>query len=69
MTNKYSENTKLEEVLKTPETSAIIEKYQLPCLHCGMAAFEAEVLTLGMISKTYGIELDGLLKELNDLDK
>jgi len=29
MANKYSEDTKLEEVLKTPETSAIIEKYQL----------------------------------------
>ncbi len=67
MTNKYSEDTKLEEVLKTPETSAIIEKYELPCLHCGMAAYEAEVLTLGMISMTYGIELDGLLKELNEL--
>ena len=67
MTNKYSEDTKLEEVLKTPETSAIIEKYQLPCLHCAMAAYEAKVLTLGMISKTYGIELDGLLKELNEL--
>ncbi len=67
MTNKYSKDTKLEEVLKTPETSAIIEKYELPCLHCGMAAYEAEVLTLGMISKTYGIELDGLLKDLNEL--
>ena len=67
MGNKYSEDTKLEEVLKTPETSAIIEKYELPCLHCGMAAYEAKVLTLGMISKTYGIELEGLLKELNEL--
>jgi len=33
-----------------------------------MAAYEAKVLTLGMISKTYGIELDGLLKELNELN-
>jgi hypothetical protein len=32
-----------------------------------MAAYEAEVLTLGMISKTYGIELEELLKELNEL--
>lgn len=68
MSNKYSEDTKLEEVLKTPETSAIIAKYQLPCLHCAMAAYEAKMLTLGMISKTYGIDLDGLLKELNELD-
>ena len=69
MANKYSEDTKLEEVLKTSETSAIIAKYQLPCLHCAMAAYEAKILTLGMISKTYGIDLDGLLKELNELDQ
>ena len=68
MANKYSEDTKLEEVLKTPETSAVISKYQLPCLHCAMAAYEAKMLTLGMISRTYGIDLDGLLKELNELD-
>jgi len=69
MADKYSEDTKLEEVLKTPETSAVIAKYELPCLHCAMAAYEAKVLTLGMISKTYGIDLDGLLKELNELDQ
>ncbi|GAH67136.1 unnamed protein product [marine sediment metagenome] len=68
MESKYSEDTKLEEVLKTPETSAVIAKYELPCLHCAMAAYEAKILTLGMISKTYGIDLDGLLKELNELN-
>ena len=68
MSNKYSVDTKLEEVLKTPESSAIIAKYELPCLHCAMAAYEAKVLTLGMISKTYGIDLDGLLKESNELE-
>jgi hypothetical protein len=68
MANKYTEETKLEEVLKTPETSEVIAKYKLPCLHCAMAAYEAKVLTLGMISKTYGIDLKGLLEELNGLD-
>lgn len=68
MANKYSEDTKLEEVLKTPETSAVIAKYELPCLHCAMAAYEAKILTLGVISRTYGIDLDGLLKELNELN-
>ena len=68
MADKYNADTKLEEVLKKPETSAVISKYQLPCLHCAMAAYEAKVLTLGQISKTYGIDLDGMLKELNALD-
>jgi len=67
MADKYTEDSKLEEVLKTPETSAVIAKYELPCLHCAMAAYEANILTLGQIAKTYGIDLDGMLKELNEL--
>jgi len=67
MADKYTEDSKLEEVLKTPETSAIIAKFELPCLHCAMAAYEAKILTLGQIAKTYGIDLDGMLKELNEL--
>jgi hypothetical protein len=65
MKKKYNENTKLSEVMSSPEASEIIKKYRLPCLNCAMAAFEAEVLTLGMISKSYGIDIKNLLKELN----
>jgi len=67
MENKYTENTKLSEVLNSPETSKIIAKYKLPCLHCAMAAYEASILTLGQVSKIYGIDIDGLLKELNEI--
>lgn len=67
MGKKYTENTKLSEVMNSPETSEIIKKYRLPCLHCAMAAFEAELLTLGMISKSYGIDIKNLLKELNEV--
>jgi len=67
MVKKYTVNTKLSEVLSSPETSKIIAKYKLPCLHCALAAYEAEILTLGMISKTYGIDIDKLLKELNEI--
>jgi hypothetical protein len=67
MAKKYTENTKLSEVMNSPEASKIIKKYSLPCLNCAMAAFEAEVLTLGMISKSYGIDIKNLLKELNEI--
>lgn len=67
MADKYTEDTKLEEVMKTPETNAVVSKYQLPCLHCAMAAYEAKILTLGQIAKTYGIDLDSMLKELNEI--
>jgi predicted HTH domain antitoxin len=67
MTNRYTENTKLSEVLNSPEASKIIAKYRLPCLHCAMAAYEAGILTLGQVSKIYGIDINGLLKELNEI--
>ncbi|MBN2073096.1 MAG: disulfide oxidoreductase [Actinobacteria bacterium] len=67
MSEKYNKDTKLEEVLKSPEASAVIARFRLPCLHCPMAAYEAKVLTLGQVSGAYGIDLDGLLKELNEL--
>ncbi len=67
MARKYTENTKLSEVLNLPETKKIISKYRLPCLDCPMARFEAGMLTLGQVSKTYGINLAGLLEELNKI--
>ncbi len=69
MTEKYNENTKLAEVLKSSEASKVVGKFKLPCLHCAMAAYEAGVLTLGQISKAYNIDLDNLLKELNEIDQ
>jgi hypothetical protein len=67
MNEKYNKDTKLEKVLKSPEASAVVAKFRLPCLHCAMAAYEAKILTLGQIAGTYGIDLEGLLKELNEL--
>ena len=69
MAEKYNENTKLAEVLNSPEASKVIGKFKVPCLHCAMAAYEAGVLTLGQISKTYNIDLGSLLKELNEIDQ
>jgi len=69
MAEKYNENTKLAEVLNSSEASKVIGKFKVPCLHCAMAAYEAGVLTLGQISKAYNINLDNLLKELNEIDQ
>jgi len=67
MAKKYTKDTKLGEVLNSPEASKIIGKYELPCLHCAMAKYEAEILTLGQVSEMYGTDLEGILKELNEL--
>lgn len=60
-----TKNTTLSEVLKHPGADRILERYKIPCLHCPMAIYETERLRMGDITKTYGIDLMGLLQELN----
>ncbi len=67
MARKYTEDTKLSEVISSPEARRIIDRYNLPCMNCAMAAYEASILTLGQISRTYGLNIDELLKELNEI--
>jgi hypothetical protein len=62
---RITRNTTLAEVLKHPRAEAILERYRIPCLHCPMAAFEMGNLRIGDITKAYGIDLRGLLRELN----
>ncbi|MFO7872595.1 MAG: DUF1858 domain-containing protein [Candidatus Undinarchaeales archaeon] len=65
---KFDKDTKLEEVL-TPEYADILVKYKMPCIGCPMARMEAGQLTLGQIGKNYGLDLEGLLKDLNEKSK
>jgi hypothetical protein len=67
MAEKFTEKTVLGDLLNDPEASKILAKYKLPCLHCAMAAFEMGMLTIGDASRTYGIDLEGLLSELNEM--
>jgi len=68
-TTKITEDTILAEILKHPKANKILVKYQLPCLHCPMAAQEMEVLKIGEVTEIYGIDLESLLKELNEIGK
>ncbi len=61
---KFTKDTKLEEVM-TQKYADILVKYKMPCIGCPMARMEAGQLTLGQISKNYGLDLEGLLEELN----
>jgi len=62
---RITEKTVLEDVMKKPGASGILAKYQVPCLSCPMATYEMGQLKLGDIAKTYGLDLKGLLAELN----
>jgi len=64
--NKITENTTLTEILEYSEASKILAKYNLPCLNCPMAVFEIGILKIGEVCKMYNINLESLLKELNE---
>lgn len=64
--NKITKEMTLAEVLKYSKANKILEKYELPCLHCPMATFEMGRLTIGQVTEMYGIDTKKLLKELNN---
>ena len=62
---KVTKDTKLADILKMKGAAEILEKYNTPCLHCPMAAYEMGTLKIGDVASAYGIDLKGLLAELN----
>ncbi len=69
MENKITKDTTLAKILEHNGAEKILEEYELPCLHCPMAQLEMHELTLGQICKQYNINLENLLKALNELTK
>ena len=47
----------------------VLAKYHLPCLGCPFAETEMETLKIGEICKMYGLNLEKLLKDLQEVDK
>ena len=65
MAKKITADTTLEKILSQKGADGVLEKYNVPCLSCPMAAQEVSSLTIGQVSETYGLDLKGLLKDLN----
>lgn len=63
----YSKETVLSEILKNKKAEGILAKYNLPCLTCAFARMEMDKLKIGEVSEMYGLDLEGLLRELNNL--
>jgi len=61
-----NKDTKLAEVLSVPNSGQILSKYEVPCITCPRAKAEMDKLTIGQICEMYGLDLDNLLKELNE---
>ncbi len=66
---KITKNMTLAEILDFPGTSEILLKYNVPCLSCPLAMFEIGLLKLSDICNKYSIDIEKLLKELNETIK
>jgi nitrogen fixation protein NifU and related proteins len=66
---KLSGESVLSDILNDSKFLKVLEKYNLPCLHCPMAIFEMKTLKIKEICKNYGINMEKLLKELNKIKK
>lgn len=64
---KITKDTTLSKILECPGTEKILAKYNLPCLGCPFAKLEIDHLKIGPVCKMYEIDVDKVLKELNDL--
>ncbi len=74
---KITKDTNLAEILELPgadhirkkfsnRARKILAKYNLPCLGCPMAKFEIQNLKLGEVCKMYRIDIEKVLRELNE---
>jgi len=55
------ENFIAETLEKYPETISVFQKYEMNCINCPMAGPE----TIEQAAQVHGIDLDSLIKELN----
>lgn len=62
---KITEGMTLAEVLEQPGAEEVLSKHRLPCLHCPMSRLEMGNLKLGDVARMYGLDLKGMLKDLN----
>lgn len=63
---KITEDTTIEEILRHPGTSSTLVKHGIHCPTCPFAQFEIGRLRIGDVARNYGVNLDALLKELNE---
>jgi len=62
---KYTANSTLAEILQHPRGVEILAKFGVPCPTCPLFAAEVAKLTIGQVTKMYGLDLKKILAELN----
>jgi len=66
---KITGETTVAKILDIPGNEKILIEHRFPCVTCPMAKFEIEKLKLGEVCNMYGIDLDGILNDLNQEKK
>ncbi len=64
---KFTKNTILEKVLEQEKTKNVLLKHRVPCATCPFAQAEMNRITIGEVCSMYGINLNKLLEELNQM--
>ena len=63
---EITKESTIEEVLNHPKGQEVLAKYSVPCLSCSMASMEIKYLEIGDVAEKYGLDLEGILEELNE---
>jgi hypothetical protein len=64
---KITIDSTLAEIMKIKGSLEILSENNVPCVSCPFAKMEMDKLKLGEICEKYGIDLELLLVELNEL--
>ncbi len=62
--NKYTEKSLLADIMGDGKAEVLLT-HGVPCIGCSMFGFELQYLELGAVAKTYGLNLEALLADLN----
>ncbi|MDD4931263.1 MAG: hypothetical protein PHG66_03945 [Candidatus Colwellbacteria bacterium] len=65
METKFTADSTLSEITAIEGSLEVLTKHNVPCPHCPMAAMEMDHLSIGMICEAYGLDLAGILTDLN----
>lgn len=64
---KITKKTTLKEIIEINGAEEVLGKNNVPCVSCPMAKYELEKLEIGNVAEMYGLNIEKILKELNEL--
>ena len=62
---KINAGTTLDKIIDKKGGMEAMAKHGVPCISCPMAQFEIDKLEIGEVCKMYGLNLKGILADLN----